>query len=509
MAQAKRQVARAAVVITLISVFSKLLGFIREQVIASLFGATGLTDAYFSAWAIPLLLVGLFGGAISTAFLPVFLRALARGEEEQGWNLAASVWRLSLLTLTAVTALSYLVAPQITRLLVPDFDPAVQALTVDLLRVMLPAVLFLGIATLYSALLNARKQFAWPAMGPVMMNIALVGSTFLFTRRLGIMGLAWSTLLGVLAQQLLLWWHVRRQQMPVFRWRGGLAESRQVIGLALPILLGTLFSQLYVFVDKGLASGLDAGSIASLNYASKLVQLPIGVFVAALATAIYPALAELAGRRDHAGLARAVAAGVRTLTALILPAAVGMAVLRRPLVALAFQRGSFDAAATEKTAFALLFYAVGLVGLANIQVLTRAFYALEDAISPVRIGIVSALLNIALDIVLVGQLRQGGLALANSVAVLVQMVWLMWLLRRRLHCDFSLTKPLLQIALAAAVMGMAVAIGYSALIPYGSATSLIVTSGLGVLVYAASLWLLGYDDMKRTWRMVLQRLGVR
>lgn len=506
MAVAKRQVAKAALVITAISLFSKVLGFVREQVIAGLFGATGLADAYFSAWAIPLLLVGLFGGAISTAFLPVFLRLQSQGESAQGWSLAASVWRLSLLTLLAVTGLAYLAAPLLTRLIVPEFAPEMQALTAQMLRIMLPAVLFLGTATLYSALLNAHQQFVWPAMGPVVMNAALVGSTLLFTHRFGIPGLAWSTLLAVIAQQSLLWWQIRRQRMPIFRLRGGMRDARQVAALAAPILLGTLFSQIYVFVDKGLASGLDAGSIAALNYANKLVQLPIGIFVTALSTAIYPTLAELAGRRDHSGLGRAVSAGVRTLTALVLPAAVGMAVLRYPLVRLAFERGSFDAQATEKTASALLFYAIGLVGVASIQVLTRAFFALEESVTPVRISILSALLNILLDLALVGSLRQGGLALANSVAVLAQMGCLVLVLRRRLKASLALAKPLLQVAAAAAVMAASVAAVYPAMAAYGDLVSLVCSAGLGVAVYLSLLWLVGYSDTRRAWQMALRRL---
>jgi len=489
MAVAKRQVAKAALVITLVSIFSKILGFVREQVIASLFGATGLTDAYFSA----------------CAFLPVFLGLQATGRREEGWSLAASVWRLSLLTLTVVAALAYLAAPLLTRLLVPEFDRSMQALTASMLRIMLPAVIFLGTATLYSALLNAHKQFIWPATGPVVMNLVLVGSTFLFARRFGIPGLAWSTLLAVVAQQFLLWWQVRRQRMPVFRLDGGLREAGRVAALAAPILLGTLFSQIYVFVDKGLASGLDVGSIAALNYASKLVQLPIGIFVTALSTAIYPALAELAGRRDHSGLGRAVSAGVRTLSALILPAAVGMAALRYPIVKLAFQRGSFDAVATEKTAFALLFYAVGLVGVANVQVLSRAFYALKDAATPVRIGIFSALLNIVLDFILVGPLRQGGLALANSVAVLVQMGCLLMALRRRLGTSLGLVKPLFQVAIASGLMGLAVVVCYPAMAAKGDLRSLVLGIVLGAFVYVSFLWLLGYSDTRRAWAMAVRR----
>lgn len=504
---ARQQVARAAILITFISLFSKVLGFVREQVVANLFGATGLTDAYFSAWAIPLMLVGLFGGAISTAFLPVFLRLMGQAKKEEAWRLASNVWRFSLLILTGVTALAYLAAPLITRLLVPNFDQATQNLTTAMLRVMLPSVILMGTALLYSAVLNAHKQFAWPAIAPAAMNIVLVGTTVLFTRRYGIMGLASSTLFGVLAQQALLWWQVRRNKMPMFRLSRNLEGVGQVWRLAVPILLGTLFSQVYVFVDKGLASGLDTGSIASLNYASKLVQLPIGIFVAALATAIYPTLAELAGRKDLRGLSRTVSTGIRTLSSLILPAAVGMAVLRIPLVTLAYQRGSFDYAATQKTAFALAFYAIGLFGVANIQVITRAFYALEDSATPVRIGIMTAILNIVFDIILVRFLRQGGLALANSIAVLTQMGCLLYVLRKKLQSPYGLLRPLMQLAIASVAMGALVAMVYPLLRPFGQIVSLALATGVGGVAYLFILWLMGYEDVARVFRMVAKRVN--
>lgn len=497
MSQAKRQVAKATLVITMISIVGKGFGFIREQVIASQFGANDLTDAYFAAWAIPLMLVGLVGGAISTAFLPVFLRYVTTGKRQDAWRLAQAVWSLSLTVLILATVLVWAAAPGISRLLVPNFAADEQVLTVRMLRIMLPGVVLMGMATLYSAVLNAFKQFAWPALAPSAMNIGLVIATLVLSQRMGIIGLAWSTLVGVLAQQLLLWGQIRRQRLPLF----GLAPWRQegvkqVGQLAVPILIGTLFSQLYVFVDKGLASGLADGSIAALNYASKLIQLPVSIFVMAVATAIYPALAEFAGRGDRQGLGRAVSAGLRILALLVLPAAIGMLVLRVPLVSLAFERGSFDQVATTKTTVALAYYAVGLVGVANIMLLNRAFYSLHDAITPVKVGIGTAVLNIALDLVLVGPLGHGGLALANSLSVLTQMVFLAWLLQRKWNVPVHVLRPISVIATAAFTMGVIVARFYAHYRTLGNAVAVPLAVLLGVTSYSTFLLVLGNEEAR-------------
>ncbi len=505
MSQAKRQIAKATLVISIISVVGKGLGLVREQVIASQFGATGLTDAYFAAWTIPLMLVGLVGGSLSTAFLPVFLRFLTTGKREDAWKFAQGVWSLSLVLLLTSTGLVWLAAPPIARLLVPNFSAAEHALTVQMLRIMLPGVVLMGTALLYSAILNAFKQFAWPALAPTAMSIGLVVSTLILSGRMGIVGLAWSTLVGVLAQQLLLWGQIKRQRLPLFRRAPWNQEGIKQVGkLAVPILIGTLFSQLYVFVDKSLASGLVEGSIAALNYASKLVQLPVSIFVTAITTAIYPTLAEFAGRGDRLALGRAITAGLRLLALLVLPAAVGMIVLRVPIVKLAFERGTFDQLATGKTTIALAYYAVGLLGVANILLLSRAFYSLHDAITPVKVGVGTAVLNILLDVVLVGPLGHGGLALANSLSVLTQMTCLAWLLQHKWQVPLKVLQPLLQVAAAAAAMGVLVAVFYGRFSAYGNTTAVPLAILLGIVSYSLLLLILGNEEAKQVFQRLQQ-----
>ena len=210
MGKSGQSVARAATVIMLISVLGKLIGFAREQVIASQFGATELTDAFVAAHTVPQMLVGLIAGAIGTAFLPVFVQYMGEQDKKQGLGLLGVTLRLTALLLIIASGVAFVAAPWITKLLVPDFDLEQQALTATMLRIMLPGVLLSGLATLFVFVLNSFKRFAWSALAPLMMNIGIIATTLLLKDRLGIVGLGWAWLLGMTLQFCFLFWQVRR-----------------------------------------------------------------------------------------------------------------------------------------------------------------------------------------------------------------------------------------------------------------------------------------------------------
>lgn len=508
MENAGRSVARAATVIMVVSVLAKLVSFAREQVIASQFGATGLTDAYVAAWTVPQMLFGLVGGTISLAFLPMFMQYLGGRDRQQGLGLLRAIFRLTTWLLIAASGVAWMAAPLIISLLVPNFSLEQMALTVTLLRIMLPGVLFAGLSTLMVALLNSFKRFAWPAVAPMLLNLGIIGVALALRDRLGIVGLGWATLAGMLLQFSWLLWLVKRERISL----GAMASLRhpgvkRLLVLAGPIAVGTLFGQLYLFVDKGFASGLDAGSISALNYAFKLTQLPVGIFVTALATAIYPTLAEFAGQGDKQGVSNATGAGIRLLSLVMVPAAVGLMVLRVPVVQLAFERGSFDHAATLRTATALAGYALGLLGVANIQILSRAFYALQDSLTPVKVAIGAALANIALDMLLVKPLGHGGLALANSLATLGNMACLIWLLRQKTRQSPGFITSLVKIMGASGVMGGVIYLLYPRLAVLGQIAALGLTVSIGVAIYLVLVAVLGVDELSQVLRVVRKRLG--
>lgn len=510
MGNTRRQVAKVATVIMIISVLGKLIGFFREQVIASQFGATGLTDAYVAAYTVPQMLSGLIGGTIGTAFLPAFMSLMAGEDRREGWGLLTVTFRLTLVLLVAVSLLAFVAAPPVVSLLVPNFGAEQKALTVQMLRIMLPGVAFMGLSSLLVSMLNSFKQFAGPALGPLVMNVGIIGLAITLADRWGVVGLAWATLGGSALQFVFLGWQVKRRRVSFsIKARRGHPGLRQVLFLAGPMVVGALFGQLYLFVDKGFASGLEAGSIAALNYALKLTQLPVGIFVMALATAIYPTLAEYAGQNDRAGVAKAVGSGVRLLSLVMVPAAVGLIVLRVPIVRLAFERGSFDGQATLQTATALAHYAIGLLGVSNLPVLARAFYSLQDSVTPVKVGIATALCNILLDVLLVKPLGHGGLALANSLAQLGSMCLLIWLLRQKTRHSLGCAGALGKILAASGVMGLAVYFAHPVLSRFGQIVALGGAVALGLVVYLAVISLLGVEELDQLMAVAKRRLGLR
>ncbi len=506
----KPQVWRAATLLVGISIGGKLLGFVREQVIAGMFGATRLTDAYILALTVPQMIVGLIGGPVSTATLPVFSRYLAEDDPTHGWELVGTVARVVFVVLLILIIAITILASPLIRLLAPWFSSHERAATAAMLRVMAPIAMFLTTTAFFSAILNALKQFGLPALGPLLMNAGTIAVGILLSRNSGITSLAWATLSGAALSAFFLGWQLRRQRMSWCQLSSlthpGLG---QVMKLAVPMMIGTLFDQFRIVAEKSLASGLDVGSIAALNYASKLVQLPVGVFVTALATVIYPKLADHAGRNDYDGLHRSVGSGLKLLSIIMVPATVGLIVLRTPIISLAFERGHFDGTATAMTATALVFYAIGLFGVANQQILVRAFYVLGDSSTPVGVGIGTSLLNIALAFWLVKPLHHGGLALANSITMLVNMVMLMMLLERRLGSLLGVAKSLVKIVLAAVAMGCVVLLTFPMVEHLGRIIALAGSVLMGSVAYFSLIYLFRVEEMDLLTYMVKRRLGLR
>ena len=499
----KKTVFKAALGLSFVSILSKLLGFAREQAIAWRFGAGAAVDAYVAALAIPTLISGVVGGALSTAFLPVYSEARNTDEGKQLAGIVSGVNAL-LGALGSLAALYF--APALVQLLVGNFPAEQQAQTVLLLRILSFGTLLMSVSFFLTMLFNSHRQFILPALNPVVQNLMIVAGVLLFAAG-GIVYVAWATIAAMAVPVLLLVaWALYKNYPLLARPRRSDPRFAKVLKLALPIFVAGLFGQLYMVVDRRLASGLDAGSIASLNFANRLVQLPFGIFVMALSTVVFPALADLAAQGNKKGFGEALSAGLRAMVILLVPATVGLIVLRHPIVRLAFERGSFDATDTAKTAFALGFYALGLLGLSTGTVLTRAFYSLHDTLTPVKIGILTALLQALLAILLVSPLAHGGLALANSIGVSLGAIAMFYLLRKSLgRLSMGILALLGKVALCSLGMGLVSHLTYAWLSPLGALIALAGAVSGGVAVYGAGLLALRVDEA--TW--VLTKLTLR
>jgi len=432
----KQQIARAAGLVMALFMLSRLLGLIREMIIGAQFGTSADLDAYLAAFRLPDLLFQLVaGGALGSAFIPTFTSYLARESRDVAWRLASGVANLVLAVMTAIAAVAAILAPWLVRgAIAPGFEPTQQALTVRLMRTMLITPVIFGVSGLVMGALNAHQHFLLPAAAPIIYNLAIIGGALGLAPRLGVTGLAVGVVTGSVLHLLvqipgLLWFKARYWPVLTLRDPG----VREVGRLMAPRVLGLAAVQVNFLINTILASSLAEGSLSALNFAWLMMLLPQGVFAQAVATAAFPTFSAQAARGEIDEMRSTLSATLRAIFFLSVPAAVGLLMLRMPLVQLLFQRGAFEASSTETVAWALQFYALGLPAHAGVEVVARAFYALHDTRTPVAISVVAMVLNVVLSLILIRPLAHGGLALANTLATTLELLGMMILVRRRLE----------------------------------------------------------------------------
>ena len=512
-----RQIAKAAIVVMALFALSRLLGIVRQAIVAALFGTGSELDAFVVANQIPeavFLIVG--GGALGSAFIPVFADCLARDERARAWRLASSVANLVVIVTTVVAGLIALFAPVLVRqVLAPGFDAQQQKLTVDLLRVMLISPIVFGVSGIVMGALNAQQHFLLPALAASIYNVSIIGGALLGQHlRTGVQGIAVGVVAGAALHLLI--------QVPMLPRYGarysptlGLEDPnvREVGRLIAPRVLGTAIAQLNFLVNNSLASGMFTGAASAINYAWRLMLLPQGILAQAVGTAAFPTFAEQAAQEQYDNMRETLAATLRAVLFLSLPATAGLLVLGRPLVGFLFERQEFTRSSTDQVVWALAFFALGLVGHSGLEVIARAFYALHDTFTPVWVGSLAVALNIILSLTLPsafeaqGWMKHGGLALANTIATLLETAVLLALIRRRLNgIEGRRTLVAFVKSGLAALAMIAALIGWQALLP--NASPLLVGGAgvvLGMVIYLGAALLLRAEELWAVVNMVRRR----
>jgi len=434
MSSERRRIASAATLILVAYGLSRVLGAVRELVIANTFGTGHNLDDYRVAFAVPDLLFNLLlAGAISSAFIPVLSEHLAKHEPQRAREIAERVLNASILILTVGAAVLFVVAPLYVSLIAFGYSPKDHAFITDLTRILLLQPIFLGAGGMVIGILTAYQRFFAQALAPLFYNGAIIVAAALFAPRYGVTALAVGVVIGAML-------HLGVQLPSLWRtgWRPttalGLNDPgvRKVGRLMFPIALGLAAAQVNVFVDTVLGTSLPHGRVAALRYADTIAQLPLGTFSQALAFVLFPFLARDAAVRAMDSIRHRTALALRLNIFVLVPASVGLAILGVPIVAVLFERGQFGADSVRQTAFALTFFSLGLAGQAATALLVRVFYALQDVITPLRISLVVIGVNLATNVVLVHLLAQGGLALGTSIAATLNAVLLGRALRGRL-----------------------------------------------------------------------------
>ncbi|MBM3145465.1 MAG: murein biosynthesis integral membrane protein MurJ [Chloroflexi bacterium] len=468
MPSAHRQIARAAGLVMLAFVFSQLAGLVRQILVADAFGTSLDMDSFNAANRVAETLFNLVaGGALGSAFIPTFTALLANEKKRDAWQLASAVGNWVLVILSALSALIAIFAPQVVRyILAPGFsgNPAQEALTIHLTRLMLPSAAIFGLSGLVMGILNSHQVFFIPALTPSMYQIGMIFGVLALSPRMGVDGLAWGVLLGAAAHLLL--------QIPILLKQGGnyfptlglkMASVREVMRLMGPRLLGVAVVQLNFWVNIRLASEMREGSVTGVTFAFILMLMPQAAIAQSIATAAMPTLAAQYARGKLDEVRTSLAASIRGVLLLSIPASVGLILLREPIITLLYQRGEFTEHSTTLVAWALLWYAAGLVGHSVMEVLARAFYALHDTRTPVIVGVTAMSLNIVFSFAFaalfgrIGWMPHGGLALANSLATALETTALLVMMRRRLGGieGRKIVRGALKGSAAAAIMGLA------------------------------------------------------
>ena len=501
---ANRQIAKAAGTVMIAMVLSQVAGLLAKSLIGSTFGTSYDSEAYFAANRFAEILFNLMaGGALGSAFIPTFTGLLTNKKTSEAWKLASAISNLIFLVLTLVAILSWVFArPIVHYVLAPGFaakDPAIETLTVQLLRLQLPSAIIFGLSGLIMGILNAHQHFLMPALAPSMYQLGLIFGTLVLSRYMGIQGLAWGVVIGSAFHLLLQIPSLLR--LPEWKYTPTLglksASVREVGRLMAPRLLGVAVVQLNFLLNTILASMQPEGSLTAINLAFPLMIMPQAAIAQSIAIAALPTFsAQVAGGRLEE-MRSSLASTLRGVLLLAIPATVGLLLLRRPLVVMVYQRNAFDEISTNFVVWALVWYAAGLVGHCIVEIISRAFYALHDTKTPVLVGIAAMSLNLVLSLLFsylfkqIGWMPHGGLALANSLATALESVGLLYLMRRKLKGleGRNIWQGVLQAVIASAAM-TAVLLLWLRFAPFTS--SILLTLGGvagGGLIYAAGLWL--------------------
>jgi putative peptidoglycan lipid II flippase len=446
---------------------SRILGVVREQVLAALFGAGNAMDAYNVAYRIPNLVRDLFAeGAMSSAFVPTFTRHLTNEGKPSAWRLGNLVINGLMVITAGLVILGIVFAEPLVALFASAYRevPGKLELTVFLTRLMLPFLTFVALAAAFMGMLNSLHRFFIPALSPAMYNVATITCALVLVPLMPGMGLppitaiAIGSLIGGAAQLAAQWPALRREgfrYQPVLDWRD--ESLRRVLVLMGPGTIGLAATQVNVFVNTVLATGEGTGAVSWLNYAFRLMYLPIGLFGVSIATATLPAVSRHVAHSDEPAARRTIADGLTLMLVLNVPATVGLIVLATPIVRIIFERAAFTPADTAATAAAVRFYALGLVGYSIVRIASPVFYALGQNRTPVMISVATVLANALLNVALVRVMGYQGLALGTSIAALFNAALLMFFLRRRLDGieGGRVAGSLVRIVIASAGMGAA------------------------------------------------------
>ncbi|GBE17285.1 putative peptidoglycan biosynthesis protein MurJ [bacterium BMS3Abin15] len=514
-----QSITMAAFIISLAGIASRILGLVRDRILASQFGAGDTLDIYYAAFRVPDLVYNLLVlGALSAAFIPVFTGLVSRDDKKEAWKLSSGVLTIGVIVISLVSVMLAILAPYLMKLVTPGFSEAKVAEAVMFTRIMFLSPLLLGISAVFGGILVSFKKFLVYSLAPIMYNIGIIIGAVFFVKIMGPIGLAWGVVLGAVLHMVIQYPAVKHSG---FKYKLMISEAlrnsnlKRVVYLMIPRTMGVAATQINLLIITIFASMLATGSLTVFNFANNIQSAPLGLFGIAFAIAVFPTLSSLAAKGDKREFVKNFSQAFRQILFFIIPLSVFIVILRAQLVRVVLGSGKFDWEDTILTFEVLGILALSLFAQSLIPLLTRSFYALQNTKTPFYIALFSETINILIVLMLIGKYQLMGLAVAFSVASVVNMALLLSALRAKFDNldDKNIIKSVLKISIASLVAGIAVQYlkhfvnNYVDLETFiGVFIQLIASGGAGLMIFILASYLLKLEEFHYFRRSITKRL---
>ena len=497
------KIAKSTIFIMLATIISKILGFAKEIILASTYGASMYSDAYIVSANIPQVIFSSIGVALSTIFIPLYLDIKINSSEDEANKFTNNIFNIVIIMCTLLSLFGVIFTKDLIKLFAIGFRGETLKIAIDFTRILMLGLVFTGMSYILTSYLQIKNNFIIPALINVPRNIIIILS-MLLSIKYGPYIMVWGTLLGVISEFIF--------QIPFstkigYKYKSyiNLKEKyiKKIILLLGPVLIGVAVNQINNMIDRTLASTLGEGAISALNYSHKLIAFIMALFITSIATVIYPMLAELSSKSNAIKFSNTITKSINMVIILILPISIGAIVLCRPIVQILFERGEFDNIATSMTAIALSMYSLGMVAFGLREVLNKVFYSLKDTKTPMINGIISMIINIILNII-IKQFKLGGLAIATSISALICNILLFTSLSKKIGYfgQDKIIKTTIKCIIASILMGIVTSITYSFFVEaldnqfIYQLLSLIISVFVGCIIYIIIIYLFRIEEVK-------------
>ena len=503
---------RTALLVMIITILSKIFGFGREIALSYVYGASAITDAYLVSQTVPYVIFSIISAGIVTGFIPLYSRILNEQGQLVAHKYTNNLSSTLLFLASIIVAIVLLFTQPIVKIFASGFNGETLELAIRFTRISVFGIYFSAFIKIFASFLQIHENYIIPALLGFPMNLLTIAS-LLISKKISLYVLAIGGVLATASQLLLLIPFVRKtgyKYQPVLNLKDEYIKTMIII--ALPVIAGQSVNQINVLVDKTLASGIAVGGISALNYASRLNDFVQGLFVASISTVLYPMISKMAAEDNMKGLKASISEAISVINLLVIPATIGAMIFSKEIVTLLFGRGAFTPEAIDMTGGALFYYSIGMIAFGLRDILSRAFYALQDTKTPMINATIAVVINIILNLVLSKYLGIGGLALATSIAAIVGTLLLFITLRRKIG-GFGLkeiTKSFIKICVASILMGF-IALGSFNFLSQNirQNLALILAIGIGALAYAILIYLMKIPEVDRSIEVMKKKVKVR